>query len=285
MRHVVLSGAIATGPLRMVHPTAAAGLVAPPGRALGVAPSRLCTALCAVNLATVAVAADQRLSLAAHAQKQSGSRRRRGQQRTWTRSAMTGILPRHACSARCGARRRSETWPLRSAPCRPRQSDRFLPRVEQAAQGRNPPRPQACGFVDNTTVDNTTECCPQPHRPTAAADNLNDLEISSVRATPGSPPQRQPSRRPGMGATTPSAIFTRVRTAVHERSTRQHPARRRGGPSCPQHLADLTPELASVGERDIAYPLPDGRGEQVRHSGQGPDPRELAEGPAGPRYL
>ena len=129
-----------------------------------------------------AVAADQHLSLAAHAQKQSGSRRRRGQQRTSTRSAMTGILPRHACSARCGARRRSETWPLRSAPCRPRQSDRFLPRVEQAAQGRNPPRPQACGFVDNTKG------------PTAAADNLNDLEISSVRATPGSPPQRQPSR-------------------------------------------------------------------------------------------
>src|SRR4249919_2473389 len=94
MRHVVLSGAIATGSRRMVHPTAAAGLVAPPGRALGVAPRRLCTALCAVNLATVAVAADQRLSLAAHAQKQSGSRRRRGQQRTWTRSAMTGILPR-----------------------------------------------------------------------------------------------------------------------------------------------------------------------------------------------
>jgi len=153
MRHVVLSGAIATGPRRMVHPTAAAFLVAPPGRALGVAPSRLCTALCAVNLATVAVAADQHLSLAAHAQKQSGSRRRRGQQRTWTRSAMTGILPRHACSARCGARRRSETWPLRSAPCRPRQSDRFLPRVEQAAQGRNPPRPQACGFVDKCAAE------------------------------------------------------------------------------------------------------------------------------------
>jgi len=188
MRHVVLSGAIATGPRRMVHPTAAAFLVAPPGRALGVAPSRLCTALCAVNLATVAVAADQHLSLAAHAQKQSGSRRRRGQQRTWTRSAMTGILPRHACSARCGARRRSETWPLRSAPCRPRQSDRFLPRVEQAAQGRNPPRPQACGFVDNTKVLPTT--------PTAAADNLNDLEISSVRATPGSPLKGSPQGDP-----------------------------------------------------------------------------------------
>jgi hypothetical protein len=37
IRHLVLSGAIATGPRRMVHPTAA-GLVAPPGRALGVAP-------------------------------------------------------------------------------------------------------------------------------------------------------------------------------------------------------------------------------------------------------
>ena len=210
MRHVVLSGAIATGPRRMVHPTAAAGLVAPPGRALGVAPRRLCTALCAVNLAAITVAADEHLSLAAHAQKQPGRRRRRWQQRTWTRSAMTGILPRHACSARCGARRRSETWPLRSAPCRPRQSDRFLPRVEQAAQGRNPPRPASlwiCG-QHNSVAHN-------PTGPTAAADNLNDLEISSVRATPGSPPQRQPSRRPGMGATTPSAIFTRVRTAVH----------------------------------------------------------------------
>jgi len=152
MRHVVLSGTIATGPRRMVHPTAAAGLVAPPGRALGIAPRRLCTALCAVNLAAITVAADENLSLAAHAQKQPGSRRRRGQQRTWTRSAMIGILPRHACSARCGARRRSETWPLRSAPCRPRQSARFLPRAKQVAHGRNPPRAQACGFVDNTRV-------------------------------------------------------------------------------------------------------------------------------------
>ena len=41
------------------------------------------------------------------------------------------------------------------------------------------------------------------------------------------------------------------------------------------HLADLSPELASVGERDIAFPLPHGRGDQVRHGGSGPDPREL----------
>jgi hypothetical protein len=189
MRHVVLSGAIATGPRRVVHPTAAAGLVAPPGRALGGAPRRLCTALCAVNLAAITVAADKNLSLAARAQKQP----RRGQQRTWTRSAMTGILPRHACSARCGARRRSETWPLRSAPCRPRQSASFLPGAKQVVQAailhaRKP--------VDLWTTPRGV--AHKPTGPTATADNLNNLEISSVRTTPGSP-QRQPSRRPGMG--------------------------------------------------------------------------------------
>jgi hypothetical protein len=67
MRHVVLSGAIATGPRRMVHPTAPAVLVAPSGRALGVAPRRLCTTLCAVNLAAITVAADDNLRLAARA--------------------------------------------------------------------------------------------------------------------------------------------------------------------------------------------------------------------------
>jgi hypothetical protein len=37
----------------------------------------------------------------------------------WTVAATGGILPRHACSARCGARRRSPDWPFRSAPCLP----------------------------------------------------------------------------------------------------------------------------------------------------------------------
>lgn len=162
MRHVVLSGAIASGPCRMAHPTAAAGLVAPAGRALSGAARRLCTALRAVNLAAIAVAADENLSLAAHAQKQPGRRRRRRQQRTWTRSATTGILPRHACSARCGARRRSETWPLRSAPCRPRQSGTFLPRAEQAAQAAIRPTRKP---VDLWT---TQACCPQTHRPNSS---------------------------------------------------------------------------------------------------------------------
>ena len=40
-----------------------------------------------------------------------------------------------------------------------------------------------------------------------------------------------------------------------------------------QTVTDLSAELASVGSRDAAFPLPYGRGDQVRHSG-GPDPRE-----------
>jgi len=40
-----------------------------------------------------------------------------------------------------------------------------------------------------------------------------------------------------------------------------------------QRLTDLSGDLASVGNRDEAFPLPYGRGDQVRHGG-GPDPRE-----------
>ena len=42
-----------------------------------------------------------------------------------------------------------------------------------------------------------------------------------------------------------------------------------------QRLTDLSSELASVGERDESFPLPHGRGDQVRHGGSGPDSREL----------
>jgi error-prone DNA polymerase len=40
-------------------------------------------------------------------------------------------------------------------------------------------------------------------------------------------------------------------------------------------LTDLSAALASVGERDVDFPLPHGRGDQVRHGSVGPDPREL----------
>jgi error-prone DNA polymerase len=42
-----------------------------------------------------------------------------------------------------------------------------------------------------------------------------------------------------------------------------------------QRITDLSADLASVGSRDAAFPLPHGRGDQVRNGGTGPDPREL----------
>ncbi|MGJ5175534.1 error-prone DNA polymerase [Bradyrhizobium oligotrophicum] len=42
-----------------------------------------------------------------------------------------------------------------------------------------------------------------------------------------------------------------------------------------QRITDLSADLASVGSRDAAFPLPHGRGDQVRNGGSGPDPRDL----------
>lgn len=42
-----------------------------------------------------------------------------------------------------------------------------------------------------------------------------------------------------------------------------------------RNITDLSSELASIGQRDDAFPLSHGRGDQVRHGGSGPDPREL----------
>jgi error-prone DNA polymerase len=43
-------------------------------------------------------------------------------------------------------------------------------------------------------------------------------------------------------------------------------------------ISDLSAELASIGERDAWFPLTHGRGDQVRHGGSGPDPRETPKG-------
>jgi hypothetical protein len=119
MRHVLL-GAPAAGTRRMVHPTAAACLVAPPGGALGMMSSFLRAPASTVNLAAVAAAADEHLNPAPCAQEQPRrSFHRIGCGPAWTASATGGILPRHACSAPCRARRRTRTWRFRSAPCPP----------------------------------------------------------------------------------------------------------------------------------------------------------------------
>ena len=43
-------------------------------------------------------------------------------------------------------------------------------------------------------------------------------------------------------------------------------------------LFDLSRELASVGERDSAFPLPHGRGDEFHHGGLGVDSRSVPKG-------
>jgi error-prone DNA polymerase len=44
-------------------------------------------------------------------------------------------------------------------------------------------------------------------------------------------------------------------------------------------FTDLSPELASVGNRDAAFPLPHGRGDEFHHGAPGIDPRSPPKGP------
>jgi error-prone DNA polymerase len=44
-------------------------------------------------------------------------------------------------------------------------------------------------------------------------------------------------------------------------------------------LTDLSQELASVGDRDAAFPLPHGRGDELHHGSPGLDPRNVPKGP------
>jgi error-prone DNA polymerase len=43
-------------------------------------------------------------------------------------------------------------------------------------------------------------------------------------------------------------------------------------------LKDLSAELASVGNRDVPFPLPHGRGDEAHHGGPGIDPRSVPKG-------
>ena len=55
----------------------------------------------------------------------------------------------------------------------------------------------------------------KPTGPTAVADNLNDLEISRRQGNARVPPSKAALKATRHGRYYPSAIFTRVRTAVH----------------------------------------------------------------------
>lgn len=128
MRHNLLSGAITPSPRGMDEATAVARLVAPAGGALCAAARVVGTTSRTVDLAAVAAATDEHLSLAARAQKEA---RRVGgavfdsdcidalgrPAQTWTSSVLAGILPLHSCRARVWGAAPMRTSTSGSAPC------------------------------------------------------------------------------------------------------------------------------------------------------------------------
>jgi len=65
-----------------------------------------------------------------------------------------------------------------------------------------------------------------------------------------------------------SASMMAVRGRIRTRGRRRSPGR-------PSASRTSRSDLASVGSRDAAFPLPHGRGDQVRNGGSGSDPRDL----------
>jgi hypothetical protein len=214
MRHVLLPGAPATRPYRVGQPTATARLVALTGSALGVISRLLRTAAGAVDLATVAAAADQHLSAATRTHEQPRRRfRRRRPARTWTTSAMLGIMPRHACSARCGARRRSGLGGLgRRRAC---QSGRLSPRhCVLDARRHAAARAHAlwvCGQRKSVA-----------HIPTGSATATDiDSIIGDQQASPAllAPPITHTPAPPAPSSPCRCAIFARIQAAIDTKQT------------------------------------------------------------------
>ena len=203
MRHVLLPGAPATGPHRMGQAPTAARLIAPTGGTLGVISGLLRTAAGTIDLTAVAAAANKHLGPTTDTHEQPGRRRhRRGLAHAWTTIAMLGIMPRHACSARRGARRRFRTWRFRSAPCLPiwQVVNAQLCARSIASHLRRTP---TCGYVDNASALPTD---PQDQK-TKASVNLIALKAqrsNQVRHNPdrqpGQPPHPSPHSVPILAA-------------------------------------------------------------------------------------
>jgi hypothetical protein len=209
MRHVVLPGAPATGPYRMGQAPTAARLVAPTGGTLSVISGLLRTAAGTIDLTAVAAAANKHLRSTTDTHEQPG-RHRRGLAHAWTTIAMLGIMPRHACSARCGARRRFGTWRFRSASCLPiRQvvNAKLCARSTSSHLRRTP----ACGYVDNASALPTD---PQDQK-TKVSVNLIALE-----AQHSNPVHHNPDRQPGQPRH-PSPHSVSILAAIHTNSHSQ----------------------------------------------------------------
>ena len=123
MRHFFsLPGAIATLSVGMRPLAATARLIALACVPDGLAARLRGAAGVAVDLPSVATAADDHLRTTASAQEQT-ARYRPGllavADETWTSDSLGRILVLHSCPARCGARRRCRTCRSSSAPCLP----------------------------------------------------------------------------------------------------------------------------------------------------------------------
>jgi hypothetical protein len=116
MRHDIFARPVTARPRRMLDPPATARLVAATGFPLRAAPRFLGATRRAVQVAPIAMTANQHLHAAALAQKEPGGRAlgalnaivpgmRRGSLMAWTRPNPGAIMPLHSCPARCRARR------------------------------------------------------------------------------------------------------------------------------------------------------------------------------------
>ena len=143
-------------------------------RRVGVISGLLRTAAGTIDLTAVAAAANKHLRSTTDTHEQPGRRRhRRGLAHAWTTIAMLGIMPRHACSARCGARRRFGTWRFRSAPCLPiRQvvNAQLCARSTSSHLRRTP----TCGYVDNASA-----------LPTDPQDQKTKVSVNLIAARAG----------------------------------------------------------------------------------------------------
>jgi hypothetical protein len=169
MRHNLLSGPIAAGARCMLQASATAGLIALPRRSLRLLSRFLCAGPGAVNLATVAVTADHYWKAAACAHKQPSRRGLRTVRcPTWTRAATSGIMPRHACSARCRGTASRRDLPVAIGAV-PSQSEQQVVSPLQCARQAAFPSPNARRPVDMWTTQGR---CPHIHRPNSSSIHI-----------------------------------------------------------------------------------------------------------------
>ena len=124
---------------------------------------------------------------------------------------MLGIMPRHACSARCGARRRFGTWRFRSAPCLPIWqvvNAQLCARSTSSHLRRTP----TCGYVDNASALPTD---PQDQKTTKVSVNL-----IALKAQHSDPVHHHPDRQAGQPRH-PSPHSVSILAAIHRRTKRR----------------------------------------------------------------